>query len=223
MKVNGQLKNAQLEITTGECTPGTKGKIVYQTDCDAPLIDTGTECTRLQVQDDMPIGSIIMWPMNNTPNDHWVATNGAFLSKADYPELYAVLGGYYGESATNFFIPDTEGYFIRGCDINGRRDPDLDNRLETPGGDSGKGAGSVQFDLVGEHCHTHSDSVRTGTEIVDAPDGGSTISVADFITVTNTNDTSGPKPQGQLVGPDVVTPEETRPKNIAFKFLIKVK
>ena len=64
-----------------------------------------------------PIGSIIIYPVNDVP-DHCLECNGAEISRETYSDLFAVLGTTYGagDGSTTFQIPDLRGEFIRGWD-----------------------------------------------------------------------------------------------------------
>ena len=44
-----------------------------------------------------PVGSVIAYPVDSVP-DHCMECNGAVVSRAAYPELFAVLGTVYGLS-----------------------------------------------------------------------------------------------------------------------------
>ena len=67
----------------------------------------------------LPIGSMMLWPTDTIMpnlNDYgtYVALNGQFLLKADYPELYLLLKNgtsvcVYGENATQFKVPNFSG------------------------------------------------------------------------------------------------------------------
>ena len=71
--------------------------------------------------------------------------NGQELSKALYPQLFAVLGVTYGlpVNPLNFVLPDLRGLFVRGLD-SGR------------GVDAGRTLASIQVDGFKEHNHTYS-------------------------------------------------------------------
>ena len=59
------------------------------------------------------IGEIKLFPVD-TPPAHTLVCNGAELSIAAYPELYAVIGTKYGGNGTTTFrLPDTEDRFPR--------------------------------------------------------------------------------------------------------------
>lgn len=105
----------------------------------APMIDA----SRL-----VPAGMVAFFPGSVIPVG-WLECNGALLSRAAYPDLFAFANmagrmtneaGWYagttaafssGDAATNFRIPDLRGEFLRGLD-NGR------------GLDPGRGIGTAQ-------------------------------------------------------------------------------
>lgn len=59
------------------------------------------------------IGEIKLFPVD-TPPAHTLVCNGAELSIAAYPELYAVIGTKYGGNGTTTFnLPNTEDRFPR--------------------------------------------------------------------------------------------------------------
>ncbi len=62
---------------------------------------------------DVPIGTIIAWPVGQNPDNasSWLECNGQSITKAKYPKLTAVLAG---TSATKATIPDLRGLFLRG-------------------------------------------------------------------------------------------------------------
>jgi microcystin-dependent protein len=53
------------------------------------------------------VGEMIMWPLNAIPAK-WLVCNGQAVSRADYTELFALLGTFYGSGngSTTFNLPD---------------------------------------------------------------------------------------------------------------------
>lgn len=78
--------------------------------------------------------------------------DGSSLLRADYPELFSVIGVLYGSGdSLDFLLPDFRGEFVRGWD-NGR------------GVDDGRLLGSFQSGRM--PAHTHSDvTVQTGSSV----------------------------------------------------------
>lgn len=71
----------------------------------------------------IPIGSILIYSSGKVPHGY-LPCDGSELSKKAYPELYALIGGTWGETKDSFFLPDLQGQFIRGWDKDGDIDPD---------------------------------------------------------------------------------------------------
>ena len=65
----------------------------------------------------VPVGSTMIWHMD-TPPDRWLLCDGSGVLKADYPELYALFGGKYGESTDFFGLPDLFGRSPYGADFS---------------------------------------------------------------------------------------------------------
>lgn len=121
----------------------------------------------------VPAGVSAMWN-DDTPPDGWFEENGALVSRAAYPELFAAIGTRFGagDGSTTFALPDSRGEFIRGWD-NGR------------GVDVGRALGSSQADELKSHNHIYQRSVAGF-----AASGGSGNASIDTGT-TNTGSTGG--------------------------------
>lgn len=122
------------------------------------------------------VGQITYYPAT-TPPTGYLKANGALLSRAAYPVLWAyaqasgnmaVSDGAWqsgqfspGNGTTTFRIPDLRGYHLRAYD-DGR------------GIDSGRVLGSVQSDLLGSHTHGITvDNVGNHTHTIDVANAGS--------------------------------------------------
>ena len=67
----------------------------------------------------MPIGSYLMWPSLSYTPDGFVPCDGQLLKKAEYPELYGILGETYGGGGDSFGVPKfNDGRFVRGIGGN---------------------------------------------------------------------------------------------------------
>jgi microcystin-dependent protein len=231
MKVNGQLKNAQLEIVSEDKATRTKGEVTYNTECEQMTVDSGTEVRRVQDNRDVPIGTVIMWmaALAAPDPDRWVRlhgnsfTGGPTLNKANYPELYAILGDAYGGSPTSdlIFLPNMDGQFIRGVDstnFDGSGTKDAGPRNARADGVDAIGApGTTQDDKIVDHTHVtlvrstgqidYASGPNRLTNIVQTLDAGSPTTVLNTV-ITEPTDEVG---------------EETRPCNIAVVFYMKVK
>jgi len=169
----------------------------------------------------------IMTPLSGTTIPQgWVRANGQSLSRASYPALWTFAqtsgnlaategdktAGQYGpgNGATTFTVPNLEadgGYFIRPTA-------------------SGRGIGTVQADDFKSHTHSassgaagahnHTSEVRTG--------GGSAPAAASWALgglVQGNPSTSSAPDHTHPITVDASGGGETRPKNIAYPFIIK--
>lgn len=232
MKVNGQLKNAQLEILESKPTDVCTGRIFYDRECGTPVVGQGSDCTRLQGSNDAPAGMVMMWAGNDVGtfilNNRWTICGGQALEKADFPELYDAIGGGFGETATTFNVPDMRGQFIRATDRGLGKDPGP--RAAAGNGSVGNAApGTTQQDGIAAHTHDFLDNQVdlnftdvTGNNAPDIPPAGagSTVfpnllqSSTDRVVIRRFDDTTEVQGNAAL---------ETRPCNIAMNFYIKVK
>lgn len=89
----------------------------------------------------------------------WLVCDGALVEKAQYQDLYGVIGDAYGRSPEpgKFYIPDYQGLFLRGLEPKGGpRDIDGDKRFD-PHDQTviGRKVGSVQLDALQSHSHKY--------------------------------------------------------------------
>lgn len=61
-----------------------------------------------------PPGALAPSLSSTDPGEGWKVCDGQALAKAEFPRLYAVLGGAYGETATTFSLPDLRGRSVMG-------------------------------------------------------------------------------------------------------------
>lgn len=74
---------------------------------------------KTDVMGGMPIGSYLMWPSLSYTPDGFLPCDGQLLKKADYPELYEILGETYGGGGDSFGVPKfNDGRFVRGIGGN---------------------------------------------------------------------------------------------------------
>ena len=140
----------------------------------------------------------------------WMVCDGRSLSTNQYPYLFAAIGYLYGGSGNQFKIPDYRGYFLRGLDPD--KSVDKDPRSPPPGG-SDKDPGSTQLDAIQTHEHIYK-AVQTATT---ANPGQAAGPPSGTPTLTEGGPTSSLTPPGDVR----VSPNETRPVNIAVNILIK--
>ena len=191
---------------------------------------TGTDTTRAVTPASLasaaslfvPPGAVLPFAMNVVPSG-WLAANGTAVSRTLYPALFAAIGTLYGagNGSTTFALPDLRGYFVRGSGKN------EDNT------ESGT-FGTKQADALKSHSHTgssasagaHTHSFTLTSGAGDTSQGlanGSASSSNAEKGVTQEASTTGSA--GEHTHAITINPEggtETRPKNIALLYCIKI-
>jgi Phage Tail Collar Domain len=108
---------------------------------------------------EFPAGAIFPFagPVDKIPAG-WLLCDGQEYNQTDYPELFAVIGTYWGGPAPETFnVPDLRGVVLRG--VNGSSsdafsDPDTTIRISRhTGGAFGNSVGSYQADEFKSHKH----------------------------------------------------------------------
>ncbi|EJC64811.1 phage tail collar family protein [Rhizobium leguminosarum bv. viciae WSM1455] len=147
-------------------------------------------------------------PISYVEAQGWILCDGRYLKAAAYPELYAVLGGLYGERNSTadleFRIPDYRGLFLRGFDAGAGMDPDAKRRLDPTGNNVANVVGSLQCDALQIHSHPYEITTPSGISQQGSAAG----------TSISSKSTGAPESPAR-------TALETRPKNVAVNYLIK--
>lgn len=137
----------------------------------------------------------------------WLVANGQAVSRVTYAALFAAIGTTYGagDGSTTFGIPDLRGEFLRGWD-DGR------------GVDSGRALGSAQAQALQLHGHPYFTAANNGNTDVQGGlatefEGTKRVQPAYTGTPEQMSD------QSRLIGG--FGGAETRPRNIAVRWLIK--
>lgn len=148
-----------------------------------------------KIVDSVPVGVVNALATETIP-EGWLECNGAELSREIFSELFEKIGTTFGKgnNSTTFNLPDLRGKFIRGWDNNRGVDP---NRV----------FGSSQEDELKEHIHKFRFKISDRASDWKMPMRASTTSLQDSY-YWDTEKTGG---------------VETRPKNIALKYIIKYK
>jgi microcystin-dependent protein len=181
--------------------------------------------------DALPVGTIIAWggEITSIPKD-WMLCNGRVMSKSGNPDLFAAIGTSWGSSgADRFNLPDLRGRFLRGLDAGAGRDPDAKKRLPSKPGGSATGVGSVQEDSVQNHTHDQDEHthgyLHQGNVYLANLTGMGYFPLRDLAD-TRSTDSSKAILKGAIkynTKSKLNAGEETRPKNAAVNFIIKVK
>lgn len=101
----------------------------------------------------IPIGSILAFTYEEAPLG-WLACDGRYHLKEDYPLLYKAIGTTFGGGGAYFKVPNLQGQFIRGWDKLGNIDPE-------------RAFGSSQRDAFQGHSHEvklEPDAIRTSED-----------------------------------------------------------
>ncbi|WP_227518345.1 tail fiber protein [Alkanindiges hydrocarboniclasticus] len=163
-----------------------------------------------------------MWPTSTVPAGY-LECAGQAVSRTTYAALFAIIGTSFGsgDGSTTFNIPDMRGEFARGWD-HGR------------GIDTGRVLGSWQDEAFKSHSHTAS-TASSGSHNHSTKIGGDNNSVrgatsTNAITMSEAAADTAPIGTGQIVDAGnhihTVTVDstgglETRPRNVAWMFIIK--
>ena len=176
---------------------------------DLEVVDGTVKATKFIGTGSTPIGSVIAFMGMEVPNG-WMTANGAEISRAEYPELFSAIGVIYGSgnNATTFNIPDLRGEFIRGWDDG--RGVDNDRQLGSYQADAFQGHHHDSYQVMGHETGNHYSSSGLAGAL-----NTSTSSSGNFPNVKN------PTTDGLNGAPR--TGPETRPRNIAVMYIIRVK
>ncbi|MGC6576261.1 phage tail protein [Escherichia coli] len=150
----------------------------------------------------LPVGVPVPWP-SATPPTGWLKCNGAAFSAEEYPEL--------AKAYPTNKLPDLRGEFIRGWD-DGR------------GIDAGRALLSIQTGMLEKHRHivVANDGYDTQDEWELATIFKKTYTQGRGLDATNTGGSLIPSPTLHSRGSIGNTGgSETRPRNIAFNYIVR--
>ncbi|EPH3812527.1 phage tail protein [Escherichia coli] len=144
----------------------------------------------------LPVGVPVPWP-SVTPPTGWLKCNGAAFSAEEYPEL--------AKAYPSGKLPDLRGEFIRGWD-DGR------------GVDTGRAILSAQEWLTGSHCHYIRSWDAWNNTVLEPNDrqGDSLLSTDNAVQEGAINGRFTSKYRTEFSGGN-----ETRPRNIAFNYIVR--
>lgn len=143
----------------------------------------------------LPVGVPVSWP-SATPPTGWLKCNGAAFSAEEYPEL--------AKAYPTNKLPDLRGEFIRGWD---------DGRSV----DTGRSVMSAQSARVGY--------IKFDMGIYGIPAGTGSLILSNDILITG-HDSNGSSlllnnSNERAIGEMYVVPADTRPRNIAFNYIVR--
>jgi microcystin-dependent protein len=103
----------------------------------------------------VPTGAIMQYAMSTAPAG-WLLCDGSPKLKADYPDLWALLGNTYGTSnTTQFYLPDLRGRVAVGLDNMGGTDADRLGVTNVLGGSGGVQTVTLADTQIPTHTHSN--------------------------------------------------------------------
>ncbi len=143
----------------------------------------------------LPVGVPVPWPLATAPTG-WLKCNGAAFTAAQYPKLALAY--------PSLRLPDLRGEFIRGWD-------------DARGVDSGRSLMSSQNDAFQDHFHSIvTKGSAAGSLVSYSEDSGITSNGDDYLVGGGNYQTYNASKQSSSR-----TAGETRPRNIAFNFIVR--
>jgi archaellum component FlaC/microcystin-dependent protein len=105
------------------------------------------------VLEQMPIGSVLMWPLTDKPPAKWRICDGQPVTSGEAPEFCQLFRDAYWttDGGKAVHVPDLRGYFICGADTRKSGDPDKVDE------DAPREIGSKQAEKLPQHTHDVSD------------------------------------------------------------------
>ena len=155
---------------------------------------------KTELTDGLPIGAYLSYPSQKTIPAGFLIADGRSLKKAEYAELFDVIGYTYGGSGDNFNLPNfADGKFMRGI------------------GGNAAALGTAQQDAFQGHFHNWKDNPSSAGWAYTVT-GNTSNRVG-----TRNNETPVAEPKSDGVNGEPRTANETRPYNMAVVVIIKVK
>lgn len=156
-------------------------------------------------------GEIRIFAAENCPAN-WLQAKGQSLEIRKHQKLFDAIGTLWGSSSTGHFnLPDLRGQFVRGWDANSGIDPEATLRTLPPGApvsNTAKGdqVGSQQPESVAAHSHDLAAPGHWGDKYGSTAGWSRDNGVLEATTVATS----------------AVGGKETRPKNVAVLFCIRI-
>lgn len=126
----------------------------------------------------------------NVEGSVYIYADGRSIPKASYPRLYAVISGRYGETVSDFVIPDMRGYCLRGDSLDSNRDNDYSTRVLYGPSAVTSGVGTYQPSSLIAHTHNMG-GIFPSNRNPPAPGGPQARRYLSGSPTTNVNVTSG--------------------------------
>lgn len=197
------LKEELPEWVVSETEPTSKDKIWIKPTASNELTELVETLKRLLAPElqTLPIGSYINYPTQRVIPAGFLIADGRSLKKAEYTELFDIIGHTYGGSGDNFSLPNfSDGKFMRSI------------------GGNAAALGVIQQDAFQGHFHRWSDNPSTLGWAYNLQ--GNTSNRPGN---RDTNQSPITQPMSDGVNGEPRTANETRPLNMSVVVLIKAK
>jgi microcystin-dependent protein len=186
----------------------------------------------------LPPGTIIAWggPGGTSADGGaggapagWLLCDGSAVSRTTYATLFGAIGINFGggDGIATFNLPDLRGRFVRGADHGAGRDPNAATRTASaPMGPTGDSVGTLEGDAFASHQHPltdpgHSHLSPTTTGVAGTHEtAGNASNGFDYIDGAGASPAVSTSTTGITEG--ATGGAETRPKNVAVNYLIKL-
>jgi microcystin-dependent protein len=186
---------APISVATGTTTPAISISNATQSAAGAMSSADKTKLDNIVANSGVPAGAVMAFALSSAPAG-WLAANGASISTGGAnAALFAAIGYEFGGSGGSFKVPDLRGYFVRGWGVVGRNGANSDGTV------SG-GFGDKQADSFEAHTHNTIQTIDQGGGF----DAGA----------------GRPRYGGSATASSSAGGSETRPKNIAMLYCIKL-
>lgn len=233
LKVNGTVEISKSLTTDGIDLSGTKlnqvdEKIVGEhSGVEGYSIPSSQAVKNAILNNQVPVGTVMMYGgvleeskhVKNIESQGWMICDGRYLKLAEYSELFDAISVTYGSSKVGWFkIPDCRGMFIRGVDSkdsDGNRsgnDMGFSSRSH-PNNDHKRDVGTYQKQSVERHKHPTRTIYNHYRSFAGSSGNDKTLKTAKEYNGDGTF----------MHSTDYYGEGETRPKNIAFYYIIKAK
>ena len=139
------------------------GKIEYLGGTKISLTDyyTKQECNIINDKNKVLIGSITAYAGQTVPEGYMIC-DGSTLNKADYPELFDIIGTVYGgDGVTTFKLPNLLGKVVTCVDAN-------DTDFDTVGKTGGAKTVTLTTNQIPSHTHTFTGQTHTHSGTADS-------------------------------------------------------
>jgi microcystin-dependent protein len=186
----------------------------------------------------LPSGTIVAFGGTTAPTG-WTLCDGSAISRITYAPLFAAVGINFGggDGINTFNLPDLRGRFLRGTDGGAGRDPDADSRSPSnSGGPGGDMVGSLQGDATAVPANPFA-TESTGSHTHANGTFNNLLTITGLNTASNTDNIGPTQPDITQAMPLIAAGEhqhrlgggfgtggdkETRPKNVAVNYIIKL-